>query len=255
MPRPPSDARASSPRPAPCCPRASTTRRRSAGREPRGPRARPVVRDRHPPAPTVRSRASRWRTPSRRRSATAGSSRSAGRRMMEDPDGIAHVLRTGRSLLFPEIPDELLAEGARDPEHLRVMREMELRSCMIVPLRGRGRVLGALSFVNDSEGSSFDEEDLGVAEELAARAAAAVENARLYSHVAARSRDVAGEPAAPAPAGRSPGSSWRGATARPARTTMSAGTSTTSSPSPRMSGRWSSATCAAREPRRRRSRR
>ena len=70
------------------------------------------------------------------------------------------------------------------------MREMELRSCIIVPLRSRGRVLGALSFVNESEGSSFDEEDLEVAEELAARAAAAVENARLYRSRSAIARTL-----------------------------------------------------------------
>ena len=53
------------------------------------------------------------------------------------PTGVPNVLRTGRSELYPEIPDELLAAGCIDEEHLRIARDLQLRSAMIVPLAAR----------------------------------------------------------------------------------------------------------------------
>ena len=54
------------------------------------------------------------------------------------PTGVPNVIRTGTSELYPEISREMLERGARDAEHLRIIRELDLRSAMIVPLRGRG---------------------------------------------------------------------------------------------------------------------
>src|SRR4051812_32723572 len=104
------------------------------------------------------------------------------RRYPPDPDddqGVPNVLRTGRAELYPEIPDEMLVEGARDAEQLEALRRLELRSAMIVPMTARGRTLGTITFVS-SEPGCFDEADLGVAEELATRCGIAVDNARLY---------------------------------------------------------------------------
>jgi PAS domain S-box-containing protein len=100
-----------------------------------------------------------------------------------DPDadqGLHGVLRSGRSEHYPDIPDELLAQVAQDADHLAILRSVGMRSVMIVPMRLRERVLGVVSFVSAESGRRFDEHDLGVAEDLALRAAAAVENARLY---------------------------------------------------------------------------
>jgi PAS domain S-box-containing protein len=94
--------------------------------------------------------------------------------------GVHHVLRTGESELWPDIPDALIVEAARDEEHLRLIRELGMVSAMIVPMRVRERVLGAISFVSAESGRRFTEADLRLAEDLALRAAAAVENARLY---------------------------------------------------------------------------
>jgi serine phosphatase RsbU (regulator of sigma subunit) len=105
------------------------------------------------------------------------------RRYPPDPDderGVAGVLRTGRSELYPEVPDELVAAGARDAEHLEVLRRLSVRSAMIVPMTARGRTLGAITFVAAESGRRFDAEDLQVAEELAGRCGLAVDNARLY---------------------------------------------------------------------------
>jgi PAS domain S-box-containing protein len=94
--------------------------------------------------------------------------------------GLHQVLATGESQLWPHIPDELIVEAAQDEEHLRMIRELGMASAMIVPMRVRDRVLGAISFVSAESGKTFDLGDLRLAEDLALRAAAAVENARLY---------------------------------------------------------------------------
>ena len=94
--------------------------------------------------------------------------------------GLYQVLATGESQLWPEIPEALIVEAARDEEHLRLIRELGMASAMIVPMRVRDRVLGAISFVSAESGRTFHRGDLRLAEDLALRAATAVENARLY---------------------------------------------------------------------------
>jgi PAS domain S-box-containing protein len=96
------------------------------------------------------------------------------------PRGVPEVLRSGRSEFYPEVTDEMLVAAARDPEHLRLMRRMSFTSAMIVPLVARGRTLGAITLVSAESGRRYDRADLELAEELARRAALAVDNARLY---------------------------------------------------------------------------
>jgi PAS domain S-box-containing protein len=91
--------------------------------------------------------------------------------------GVPQVIRTGKSELYTEIPEELLEAAARDEEHLRVIRELKLRSAMVVPLRTRGRTFGAMTFVYAESGRRYSQEDLSFAEDLARRAAMAIENA------------------------------------------------------------------------------
>jgi hypothetical protein len=110
------------------------------------------------------------------------------RRYPTDPEaerGVPHVLRTGESELYPEIPDEMLVQAARDAEHLRIMREVGFNSAMVVPLRARVRTLGALSFILTESGRRYGPEDLEFAEELARRCALAIDNARLYGEAQA----------------------------------------------------------------------
>jgi PAS domain S-box-containing protein len=99
------------------------------------------------------------------------------------PQGAWNILRTGKSELVPEISDALLAERVKDPELLRIIRQLGLRSYMGVPLVGRGKVEGVLTFVSAESGRRYDAHDLAMAEDLAHRAAIAIENARLYSEV------------------------------------------------------------------------
>jgi PAS domain S-box-containing protein len=99
---------------------------------------------------------------------------------VDAPYGAPSVLRTGRSELVPEIPESLLDEAAVDEKHPELLRQLELKSYMIVPLVARGRTLGAITFVSAESGRRYGTDDLVMAEELARRAAMAVDNARLY---------------------------------------------------------------------------
>lgn len=99
---------------------------------------------------------------------------------LDAPTGVPAILRGGPAELYAEIPDELLVEAAVDEEHLRVIREVGLKSAMAVPMRIGDVTLGALSLVSAESGRRFDEADLLFANDLALRAATAVQNARLF---------------------------------------------------------------------------
>ena len=98
----------------------------------------------------------------------------------ESPTGVPNVIRSGNPELHPEIADHLLVGAARDERHLELLRSLHMRSVMVAPMTARGRTLGAMTFVSSHSGRRFDLDDLGLAEELARRAATAVDNARLY---------------------------------------------------------------------------
>jgi signal transduction histidine kinase/CheY-like chemotaxis protein len=95
--------------------------------------------------------------------------------------GVWEVIRTGRPVLLAQIPDSLLESASQGPEHLRVLRELGLRSAMILPLRVRGRTIGAMSFVHAESERRYTEGDLAFAEDFARRAGMAVENATMLS--------------------------------------------------------------------------
>jgi len=90
------------------------------------------------------------------------------------------VLRSGRPLLAEEVTEEELAGRARDARHLEMLRELGIRSHIVVPMAARGRVLGAISLVTGESGRRFGRDDLVLAQDLGRRAAVAVDNAQLY---------------------------------------------------------------------------
>jgi PAS domain S-box-containing protein len=99
-----------------------------------------------------------------------------------DPEqGLGLVRRTGEPLLYSDIPDELLVEAAVDEEHLRLLRGVGMRAVLIVPMAARARTIGALTLVSAESGRTFDQGDVEFAQQIAERAALAVENARLYT--------------------------------------------------------------------------
>jgi PAS domain S-box-containing protein len=104
------------------------------------------------------------------------------------PTGPHAVVRTGKPELVPEITDALLEESAADELQLELARELGLHSYMCVPLAVRDRVLGAITFVQSESSRSYDKDDLALAQELARRAATAIDNARLFRQAEERAR-------------------------------------------------------------------
>ncbi|MDP8945656.1 MAG: PAS domain S-box protein, partial [Actinomycetota bacterium] len=97
-----------------------------------------------------------------------------------DPGSTAEVLRTGQSVLLPDLPDATFYERELEGEHLEIVKRLEPRSLMCVPLLARGKTRGAITLVSSSLNRRYDEEDLLLAENLAYRCALAADNARLY---------------------------------------------------------------------------
>ena len=98
----------------------------------------------------------------------------------EQPLGVARMMLTGEAVFLPKVDDEVLASVAVDDDQLRVLKALGVRSAMIVPLKVRDRIVGALSLVTDVSGRTFGPADLSLVEEFALRTAAAVDNSLLY---------------------------------------------------------------------------
>ena len=94
---------------------------------------------------------------------------------------ISRVLRSGQSMLVPEVSDELLGAIAHDARHLEIVQELGIRSFLVAPLVARDRVFGALTLVTSAESrQQLGPKDLELAEDVVGGAALAIDNARLY---------------------------------------------------------------------------
>lgn len=93
---------------------------------------------------------------------------------------VATVLRSGRPMLLATMTGAFLSAISQSEEHLELMRSMGYHSAIVVPLVARSRTLGALSLLRMEGAPSYGDSDLVLAEELARRAALAVDNARLF---------------------------------------------------------------------------
>lgn len=104
--------------------------------------------------------------------------------------GAANVVRTGRSEFYPVIPEELLTATATDDHHLQLIRQLGLSSGLVVPLTGRSGVIGAVTMVYAESERRYTEDDITFAEDLARRAALAVENAHAFRVQSGRLAEV-----------------------------------------------------------------
>ena len=102
-------------------------------------------------------------------------------------EGVARVLRTGSTVVYDTIEADLLAEVAKDEEHLALLRELPNRSAMLIPVTSGRAVIGVLTFFSARPIQIFDADTVALAEELGRRVGTAVANARLYE----RERDLA----------------------------------------------------------------
>ncbi len=94
--------------------------------------------------------------------------------------GPPNVLRTGKSEFYPEIHDSLLVQYANNEKHLNHLRGRKMKSAMVVPMLARNRTLGVISFIAAESNRQYTKSDLALAEDLAHRAAYAIDNALLY---------------------------------------------------------------------------
>ncbi|MFD9408126.1 SpoIIE family protein phosphatase [Streptomyces sp. NPDC059989] len=87
---------------------------------------------------------------------------------------------TGEAELVPDLAN---APGwhAQDPGRATAIVEYGIHSLIAAPLKARGVVLGVVNFWRSGKPEPFDEDDVSLAEELVARAAVAMDNARRYT--------------------------------------------------------------------------
>jgi serine phosphatase RsbU (regulator of sigma subunit) len=102
--------------------------------------------------------------------------------------GMGTTFVTGEAKLTADIVPDALVRAAREStgeEGAQLMEAIAPRSQIVVPLRARGRVLGALSLTMAESGRHYGEADLDLARDLGLRAGLAVDNARLYEEAQA----------------------------------------------------------------------
>lgn len=93
------------------------------------------------------------------------------------------VIETGAPVFLATITDQGLDRWPVSEERRQLIRELGLRSAIIVPLSGRSGAIGTISFVTAESGRRYHERDLAVAVEFGRRAGLAVENARLFEQL------------------------------------------------------------------------
>ncbi len=95
------------------------------------------------------------------------------------PAGMPNVIRTGQPEFYPVIDEAVLESLDTSEEQRDVVRKLVLRSSVSVPLVKRGQVLGGLQLIMTESGRQYTEDDVTLAEAVAARIASSVENLRL----------------------------------------------------------------------------
>jgi PAS domain S-box-containing protein len=126
--------------------------------------------------------------------AKVGLARVLEQRYLADPDargGVHDVIRTGKPAMMTTVLPGWLAASARDEEQLRILTELAPMSYMCVPLVSTSGTFGAMTFIFAESGRHYTDQDLTFAQDVAARAALAIENAFAYrrAHDANRLKD------------------------------------------------------------------
>ncbi|HUP89760.1 MAG TPA: ATP-binding protein [Longimicrobiales bacterium] len=106
-------------------------------------------------------------------------------------NGTYGVMRTGQPEYVREITDEMLDNAPIDPEYLKIVRDLGLRSVISVPMIAREKTIGVMSFISAESHRLYNPDDVVFAQDLANRAAAAADNARLFEEAQRRAREEA----------------------------------------------------------------
>lgn len=105
------------------------------------------------------------------------------RRFPYDPaaeNGVAHVIRTGRTEFYPDITDDVMTSLDATDDERAIIEQLALRSSIAVPLIKHGHILGAIQFVMSSSSRRYTLDDVALAHTVAGRIASSLENHRLY---------------------------------------------------------------------------
>ncbi|WP_342381492.1 PAS domain S-box protein [Myxococcus stipitatus] len=94
---------------------------------------------------------------------------------------LAEVFQTGHSILLNEVPLKLLESSAEDARHLEMMMRLAPMSMIVVPLSARGHTVGVVALGMSESGRRYGARDLALVEEVARRAALAIDNSTLHS--------------------------------------------------------------------------
>lgn len=108
----------------------------------------------------------------------------------ETPYFISRVLATGKPEVMTDLSAAALDAAGWAPEHRAILRDHGIDAYLVIPLAARGRTLGAISLFMAGSGRTFGAAESALAEEVAGRAALAVDNALLYAD-ARKAREAA----------------------------------------------------------------
>lgn len=104
-----------------------------------------------------------------------------------DASGAGAVARTGRREVVADLAD-VLASGGMDPSVAEAIRDLELRTLVTVPLGTGSQTFGVLALAWSGNVHVVDEDEIALAEDLAGRAAMALDNARLHGDLEGHAR-------------------------------------------------------------------
>jgi signal transduction histidine kinase/PAS domain-containing protein len=98
-----------------------------------------------------------------------------------DPQGLRHVLTSGKPVLYAEVTEQLIRDNIDDGEVIELVQQLEPQSAVVVPMIVRGSVFGAITLVSSRPEHIYNTKDLEMAQSLAERVALAIDNQRLYA--------------------------------------------------------------------------
>jgi PAS domain S-box-containing protein len=102
------------------------------------------------------------------------------RNLALEGSNVSKVIKTGKPIYYSDISTEYFNNMPLNPEIISIVKTMGVSSIMIVPLKSREKIFGAISLVINESHRNYNEDDLSFVEEVANRAALAIDNVLLY---------------------------------------------------------------------------
>lgn len=104
------------------------------------------------------------------------------------PNSVRSIIRTQVPLLIQAVTDDDMQSVARSPDHLVHMKELNIRSIMVVPISSGGQGVGAMTLAYGLSGRTYDEDDLEFFQEFCYHLSVVFDNARLFEEIQTRDK-------------------------------------------------------------------